>query len=584
MSTDGANRPGREVAYRLFAAEFDDATLSYAESDEERAPNYVIAPTGARLNRVFVVGTLTEVTDVNEEMVRARIVDPTGAFVVYAGQYQPEALAFLERAEPPAFVAVTGKARTFEPDDGDRVYSSIRPESLATVDAATRDRWIVGTAERTRDRIATYAAAAELDVHGDELTEALLANDVPRSLAMGVPLAQGHYGTTPGYLDALDELALDAVRVVAGERSQVDPFEYTPSDAARDGVSFATIAAEADRSYSVPADATAAVENESDEERTTNDVSAGAAIGTAQAGTATAEPEEPSVETVPSEPSAGESTDASSTVDEPDVEGVDGDESTEDASTGGTPPDEASAEGQTEPADGAEEEAAEESTTEVAGEESVETEVTGEQSAEGSTDAPSEPDSGDELGDFDSSGLDEGLYDMDDEEREAVEAEYGTEFTTGTEVDEPGEADIEVPEPEDATGDATDSAFDDDLDEAIDDESDTATDPGTGVTDEHEESGERIAQDGDDSTTDEQQTVDDGEDATEASDQEVDLQTAVVETMSALDDGDGADRSAVVDSVVEETGAASDDVESAIQDALMGGECYEPDDETLKAI
>lgn len=35
MSDDG---PGaREVAHRVFAAEFDDASLSYSESDEERA-------------------------------------------------------------------------------------------------------------------------------------------------------------------------------------------------------------------------------------------------------------------------------------------------------------------------------------------------------------------------------------------------------------------------------------------------------------------------------------------------------------------------------------------------------------------
>ena len=44
-------RPRREVAHRVFAAEFDDATLSYSESDEERAPNYVVTPTGARANR-----------------------------------------------------------------------------------------------------------------------------------------------------------------------------------------------------------------------------------------------------------------------------------------------------------------------------------------------------------------------------------------------------------------------------------------------------------------------------------------------------------------------------------------------------
>src|SRR6056297_3710147 len=68
---------GREVAHRLFAAEYDEADFSYSESDEERAPNYVVTPTGARVNRLFVVGVLTEVEQVNEDVLRGRIVDPT---------------------------------------------------------------------------------------------------------------------------------------------------------------------------------------------------------------------------------------------------------------------------------------------------------------------------------------------------------------------------------------------------------------------------------------------------------------------------------------------------------------------------
>ena len=111
--------PGRrEVAYRLFAAEFDDAEFSYSESDEERAPNYVVTPTGGRVNRLFAVGVLTEVEDVNPEMVRGRVVDPTGAFVTYAGQYQPDALAFLERTNPPVFVALSGRRRGPGPSRG----------------------------------------------------------------------------------------------------------------------------------------------------------------------------------------------------------------------------------------------------------------------------------------------------------------------------------------------------------------------------------------------------------------------------------------------------------------------------------
>lgn len=113
-SESGSGTSGdREVAHRLFAAEYDHATYSYSESDEERAPNYVVTPTGARVNRLFAVGVLTEVGQAGETMLRARVADPTGAFVIYAGQYQPDAMAFLDNAEPPAFVAVTGKARTF---------------------------------------------------------------------------------------------------------------------------------------------------------------------------------------------------------------------------------------------------------------------------------------------------------------------------------------------------------------------------------------------------------------------------------------------------------------------------------------
>ncbi|MUV90918.1 hypothetical protein GJ629_14285, partial [Halapricum sp. CBA1109] len=172
MSADEGDDGGpgnREVAYRLFAAEFEDADFSYAESDEERAPNYVVTPTGARVNRLFVVGVLTEVESVGEDILRARVVDPTGAVVVYAGQYQPDAQAFFERAEPPAFLAVSGKARTFQPEDSDVIYTSLRPESVNEVDAETRDRWTVRTAERTLDRIGTMAAAKQSGATGDAL-------------------------------------------------------------------------------------------------------------------------------------------------------------------------------------------------------------------------------------------------------------------------------------------------------------------------------------------------------------------------------------------------------------------------------
>jgi RPA family protein len=149
--------PTREVARRVFAQEFNDASYSFKESEDERAPLYLLLPTGEHANRVFVVGTLTETEDVGEdsEYWRGRVVDPTGTFFVYAGQYQPDAASVLREAEPPMYVAVVGKPRTYETDDGD-VNVSVRPESISVVDAATRDRWVVETAEATLDRVRAF--------------------------------------------------------------------------------------------------------------------------------------------------------------------------------------------------------------------------------------------------------------------------------------------------------------------------------------------------------------------------------------------------------------------------------------------
>jgi len=156
-----SSTPTREVARRVFAREFNDATYTFKESDDDRAPVYVLLPTGQRANRVFVVGTLTETQDVGDESEywQGRIVDPNGdTFFTYAGQYQPDAASMLRELEPPAYVAVVGKPRTYETEEGE-VNVSIRPESITEVDEATRDRWVTETAQRTIDRISTFEEA-----------------------------------------------------------------------------------------------------------------------------------------------------------------------------------------------------------------------------------------------------------------------------------------------------------------------------------------------------------------------------------------------------------------------------------------
>ena len=159
-----AATPSREVARRVFAREFNDVSYVFKESDDEMAPNYALLPTGERANRVFVVGTLTETEDIGSdaEYWRGRVVDPTGSFFVYAGQYQPDAASMLRDVETPTHVAVVGKPRTYEDDEGD-TYVSIRPESVIDLDEAEEiyRTWICETAERTLERIQAFDAGEE---------------------------------------------------------------------------------------------------------------------------------------------------------------------------------------------------------------------------------------------------------------------------------------------------------------------------------------------------------------------------------------------------------------------------------------
>lgn len=151
----------REVAHRLFAHEFSQSRHQI-QGQGEKEPSFLVSPLGAKVNRLHVVGVCTEIETVGQsgDGYRARISDPTGVFTVYAGQYQPEAAQVLSQLEVPCFVAVTGKARTYEPEPG-QIFVSIRPESVAVVDQATRDQWILHAARRTLDRLKAAEAARD---------------------------------------------------------------------------------------------------------------------------------------------------------------------------------------------------------------------------------------------------------------------------------------------------------------------------------------------------------------------------------------------------------------------------------------
>jgi len=154
----------REAAWRIFASEYNDSSVEI-KGEGDMAPSYIVTPLGAKVNRVFVIGVLTDVENVSEggDLVRAHISDPTGVFTLYSGSYQKEVTDALADIQAPAFVAVVGKVRTYKPEDGDTIYVSIRPEHVMEVDANVRDKWILETCKNTKDRIEAVLEAMKMD-------------------------------------------------------------------------------------------------------------------------------------------------------------------------------------------------------------------------------------------------------------------------------------------------------------------------------------------------------------------------------------------------------------------------------------
>jgi hypothetical protein len=153
----------REPAIRLFAAEIAKTTEELERnSDEKFAPVYAVSPTGAKINRIFHIGTLTEIEEGDNDFVRGRVVDPTGTVHIRAGTYHPEISAVMRQlaGHTPTFVAVTGKLNIYQPADG-QAYVSIRPESITQVTETERELWMAETTMLTLARIRTLVTSPE---------------------------------------------------------------------------------------------------------------------------------------------------------------------------------------------------------------------------------------------------------------------------------------------------------------------------------------------------------------------------------------------------------------------------------------
>lgn len=149
----------REIAHRLFAKEFNNSIYLKAyhlnEFKGSKASKLLFSPTGLPINRVFIVGVITEIQNIlskNNNLWKARVSDPTGTFIIYAGKYQPDAAFFISTVDVPSYVAVVGKVRFYESKDRVNIIS-IRAEEINNVDSFTRNSWVIDAAISTLQRL-----------------------------------------------------------------------------------------------------------------------------------------------------------------------------------------------------------------------------------------------------------------------------------------------------------------------------------------------------------------------------------------------------------------------------------------------
>ncbi|NLX50257.1 MAG: hypothetical protein GXY82_10405 [Methanospirillum sp.] len=177
-----------EAAARIFAGELGMATRTVRHAGVD----CLLTPSGARVHLLYLVGALTATSGDARSALVARIADPTGVFLIRATPREPDLLAVLAGITPPSFVAVLGYAET------GRQGTVVRPVSIATVDRAARDRWLVRTADLSAARLEEVAA----HLRGEQVADPLVDEAIQA------------YGIDARSFERLRELALQALAPV----------------------------------------------------------------------------------------------------------------------------------------------------------------------------------------------------------------------------------------------------------------------------------------------------------------------------------------------------------------------------------
>ena len=181
----------REPGVLVLAKELSAAIEKHVE-DREYSPTYLISEIGAKLSRVLIGGVLDQLencgTD-DDPFYTARVIDPNGDFYyLQAGQYNPEGAAALSKLEAGVPILCVGKVRARTPEDSERTYVSVQPESIRAVSMDEVSHWAVKACDKLNNRINANKAF-------DNDQDALKKANLTRREMDGLELSKEFYPT-----------------------------------------------------------------------------------------------------------------------------------------------------------------------------------------------------------------------------------------------------------------------------------------------------------------------------------------------------------------------------------------------------
>ena len=156
----------REPGVLVLAKELSSAIVKHVE-DREYSPTYLISEIGGKLSRVLIGGVLDQIENRGSEddpFYTARVIDPNGDFYyLQAGQYNPEGATALSKLEIGVPVLCVGKVRARTPEDSERTYVSVQPESIRAVSMDEVNHWAIKACDTLMRRINANKAFGEDD-------------------------------------------------------------------------------------------------------------------------------------------------------------------------------------------------------------------------------------------------------------------------------------------------------------------------------------------------------------------------------------------------------------------------------------